>query len=82
MKRMNEKFKQYTVAEFNKAYKTELTENMEVEELTDYLEENELNYLYCSFDEEDVLSECRDYFDGTGREFNLVCITGLYLALY
>lgn len=81
-KKINETSKNYTIKEFNKQYRTELTEGMDIDEVTDYLDKSGLSYVYVSLRGEDVLSAYRDFYEETEHESDLVCIEGLYLALH
>lgn len=82
MKAINTIFTSFTIDEFNKIYRTELSETMNIEELSDYLEENELNYLYCSYNPDDVMMQYREFYAETEHQCNLVCINEIFLALY
>ena len=83
MKNLFENFKHMTVSEFNEEYRVNYQGEMEIEKFTDYIESEDVDYFYASYCADDVVAECVMLYKEIGRKIDdLICVDGLYLALF
>lgn len=83
MKKLFENFKHMTVSEFNEEYRVNYQGEMEIEKFTDYIESEDVHYFYASYCTDDVVAECVMLYKEIGRKIDdLICVDGLYLALF
>jgi len=76
-------FENLTMEEFNRKYRLNATKEMDIENFTDYLESNGLNYFYVSYLKEDVLKSLKDEWNIVEQlKIDYLCIEGLYIAIY
>jgi hypothetical protein len=77
-------FTNLSIEEFNNIYGVATTREMNIEEFTEYIESQGVDYMYASFDSKDVSREYKEFLEEVGHECDLVCIieTELFLAMY
>lgn len=81
------KFLDYTIDQFNKEHGIEATEEMTMEELTDYIESKGIDYEYASDSKEDALEAYKNFLDEQEgmnplKECDLIKLNNIYLVLY
>lgn len=74
-------FKKYTIEEFNNIYNVNTNNKMDIEEFTNYIELNGIDYDYASSCKEDVLKKYKKFLEETGHKCDLICVNNFYLTL-
>lgn len=75
-------FTEYTIEEFNKERNLDWGFKVNTEDFLEYLEESSQGYMYAAYDKEEVIEEYKEYLADMDDECELICIDGLYIALY
>jgi hypothetical protein len=68
-------FEEYTFEEFNKANMLNIHPDMSLEEIGDTLEKNDMDYMYISYNAEDVVNEYIEFHAELGRTCDLTSIS-------
>ena len=82
MENINENFTNLTIEEFNNIYGVDAAQEMSKEDFLNYIENTGADYMYCSNSEEETIEEYREWFEDTELECDLICVNGLFLAMY
>ena len=76
-------FANYTMKLFNNLFDTNWKGNANTDDFLEYLDAGNADYMYASYDKEDVIREYREYLNDVDATCDLICIDNkLYIAMY